>query len=334
MTPYPIYHNVGNGNFANRDCNSCHHRDSILHSPFEVSSYLPGGVVPSTRGYENVEVVGDLVIGDDGSISGVPELSRSDYYILGLNDVWWVDLFGLLIFGGVLLGVSGHAVLRIIASRHRSHEEPELKRVYMYDVYERLWHWVQAFMILYLIFSGLLIHKPHLFGGFGYPFLVNTHNLFGFILLINAFLALFYNLASGRFKQYLPEPKDFFARSIMQVAYYTRGIFKGEHHPFEKTKHKRLNPLQEVTYFAILNVLLPAQVITGIMIYWGQQNWPIFFTALGGLPVLSPVHTGVAWLFASFVVMHVYLTTASGHTPLAAIKSMIVGWEDVEKRKS
>ena len=32
---------------------------------------------------------------------------------------------------------------------------------------------------------------------------------------------------------------------------------RGEPHPFEKQPGKRLNPLQQVTYLAILNVLLP-----------------------------------------------------------------------------
>lgn len=331
ITPYPVFHNVGADNFANRECSFCHYRDSTLHSPFELSDYLPGGVMPTTRGYENVELVGSLVKNDDGSLSGVPDLRQSGYYILGLHNVPLVDELGLLILIGVILGVTIHAILRYLLGRKRPKPVQQLERVYMYDVYERFWHWVQAFMILYLIFSGLLIHKPHLFGAFSYPFLVQTHNMFGLILLVNAALALFYNLASGQLKKYLPEPKDFFARSIMQALYYTRGIFKGERHPFEKTRSKRLNPLQEITYFAILNVLLPAQVITGIMIYWGQRNWPILFSDLGGLPVLAPVHTAIAWLFASFVVMHVYLVTASGISPLAAIKSMAVGWEMMER---
>jgi len=38
----------------------------------------------------------------------------------------------------------------------------------------------------------------------------------------------------------------------------------------------------------------------------------------------------VAWAFATFIVMHVYLTT-TGHTPTAGIKSMIGGFDDVEK---
>jgi hypothetical protein len=37
----------------------------------------------------------------------------------------------------------------------------------------------------------------------------------------------------------------------------------------------------------------------------------------------------VAWAFAAFIVMHIYLTT-TGETPLSGIKSMVTGWEDVE----
>jgi thiosulfate reductase cytochrome b subunit len=110
--------------------------------------------------------------------------------------------------------------------------------------------------------------------------------------------------------------------------FYLRGIFKGEEHPFEKTSSKKMNPLQQVTYLAILNVLLPLQGITGILM-WGVQRWPEFANALGGLPFLAPFHTLVAWTFAAFIVMHVYLTT-TGHTPLAGIQAMMMGWENLE----
>ena len=60
-----------------------------------------------------------------------------------------------------------------------------------------------------------------------------------------------------------------------------------------------------------------------------MQYWPALGEALGGLPVLAPIHTFVAWAFAAFIVMHIYLTT-TGETPLSGIKSMITGWEDVE----
>ena len=36
--------------------------------------------------------------------------------------------------------------------------------------------------------------------------------------------------------------------------------------------------------------------------------------------------------FAAFVIMHVYLTT-TGHTPMASIRAMITGWDEVEKHQ-
>jgi thiosulfate reductase cytochrome b subunit len=157
---------------------------------------------------------------------------------------------------------------------------------------------------------------------------VLVHNVMAAILVVNAALAAFYHLASGEIKQFLPRPRGFFNQAIEQALFYARGIFKDEHHPFEKTPQRKLNPLQQVTYLVILNVLLPAQVITGAMM-WGVQRWPDVAATLGGLPLLAPLHTLVAWLFASFIVMHVYLTT-TGHKPMAAIRGMMMGWDQVE----
>ena len=203
----------------------------------------------------------------------------------------------------------------------------------MYDSYERLWHWLQASAILLLLATGLIIHKPHIFGMFSFAYIVQVHNVIGFILLINAALALFYTLTTGEIRQFFPEPKGFVGRSLAQAAYYSRGIFAGQSHPLEKTRENKLNPLQQVTYLAILNILLPAQVITGVLI-WGLQKWPQLAASLGGLPILAPVHTLVAWAFSAFIVMHVYLTTAAGETLGAGIKSMVSGWEDVEEHQS
>jgi thiosulfate reductase cytochrome b subunit len=114
----------------------------------------------------------------------------------------------------------------------------------------------------------------------------------------------------------------------LQAKFYLSGIFKGEAHPFEKTQKKRLNVLQKITYMGILNVLLPLQIITGALM-WGVSRWPQAADALGGLPFLAPFHTLIAWSFVAFIIAHVYLTT-TGHTPMAGIKSMIVGWDEVE----
>jgi thiosulfate reductase cytochrome b subunit len=143
---------------------------------------------------------------------------------------------------------------------------------------------------------------------------------------------LFYHLASGEIRQFIPRPYGFFDDAIVQSKYYLRGIFKGEEHPFEKVPQKKLNPLQQVTYFGILNVLLPLQIITGILM-WGVQQWPQVSGWFGGLPYLAPFHSLVAWTFAAFIVGHVYLTT-TGPEPLTSIKAMMIGWDEVEAHEA
>ena len=329
VTAFPISHNVVNGQWATRDCRHCHGSDSVLAAAVPLADYLPGGVPPALAASPNPGPIGTVETPAGGGASLRADPGREGFYVLGLNSVPWVDVAGLVMFFGILGGVSVHAAGRYFARRGRPAVRHPKRRVYMYDAYDRLWHWLQAAAILLLIFTGLVIHKPQLFGMFSFAYVVQVHNVLGFILLINAALALFYTVASGTIRRFLPEPRDFFGRAVAQAMYYTRGIFAGEPHPLEKTRDNRLNPLQQITYLAILNVLLPAQVITGVLM-WGMQRWPQLADALGGLPVVAPIHTLLAWAFAAFIVMHVYLTTAAGETPGAGIRSMISGWEDVE----
>jgi thiosulfate reductase cytochrome b subunit len=339
VTPFPISHNVVGGQWATRDCRNCHGADSVLAAPFALAEYLPGGLVPemapgmalasSTRSLGDIVIAGGGALTGNAAVSFEPDTRAEGFYVIGLDGPAWVDLAGLVMFLGISLGVTVHAVGRYLARRGRPAPRHARSRVYMYDAYDRIWHWLQASVILLLIATGLIIHKPHLFGIFSFAYVVQMHNVLGFILLINAALALFYTLASGTIKRFLPDPNNFLGRALAQAAYYSKGIFAGDPHPLEKTRENRLNPLQQITYLAILNVLLPAQVVTGVLI-WGMQEWPRLATALGGLPLLAPVHTLLAWAFASFIVMHVYLTTAAGDTPGAGIRSMISGWEEVE----
>jgi len=329
VTPYSISHGVVNGQWAIRDCRNCHGADSMLGASVTLSGFLPGGTLPEMTRHAGIGAGGLISAGLDGNAWFEADPGAEGFYVIGLSGLDWVDLAGLAMFLGISLGVTGHALARYLANRRRPRKAGSSRKIHMYDAYERIWHWLQASAILLLIFTGLVIHKPHLFGMFSFEYIVQVHNVLGFILLINAALALFYTVASGTIKRFFPEKDNFFGRAFEQAMFYSKGIFAGDAHPLEKTRQNRLNPLQQITYLAILNILLPAQVITGVLI-WGMQEWPQLAAALGGLPVLAPIHTFLAWAFSAFIVMHVYLTT-TGETPLAGIKSMISGWEDMEE---
>lgn len=327
IQPYSINHNVARGEWAVRDCRVCHSDASYLAQPMKLADYVPAQVMPNFVKDANVSTEGELVV-RGGALYYQPVIARQGRYVFGHNRVAWVDWVGGLFFLGVLAGVAGHGTVRFLTAAKRARHDIPLKRVYIYAVYERFWHWLQTFTIVILLFTGLIIHRPDVFGIFSFSGVVIVHNVMAAILAINAFLSLFYHLVSGEIRQFIPRPYGFFDQAIVQARYYLQGIFKGEPHPFEKRPDRKLNPLQQATYFAILNVLLPLQGLTGILM-WGVQQWPQIAERLGGLPFLAPLHSLIAWLFGAFIVGHVYLTT-TGHEPLASIKAMMMGWEDVE----
>jgi thiosulfate reductase cytochrome b subunit len=329
VQPYSINHNVTNGEWVARDCQECHGAESRIYQPFKLAAYLPGGNLPEFLPGSNVQATGELVLDEEsGELFYLPLAEDENYYILGHDRVYWVDLIGSLVFLGVVLAISIHAGLRFYAALRTKPAQPEVKQVYMYSLYERLWHWLQTFVIMLLLITGLIIHRPDTFGFMSFRYVVLVHNILAVILVINAALSLFYHLASGEIKQYIPRPHGFFDQAFAQAIYYLKGIFLGAEHPFEKTPDKKLNPLQQITYFGILNILLPLIGITGILM-WGSEYYPELSARINGLTYLAPSHTLIAWLFASFIVAHVYLTT-TGPKPLAAINAMMVGWDEIE----
>lgn len=325
IQPYSVNHNVARGEFVTRDCQTCHSTASRISQPMVLSSYLPGDTLPEFVEDANVDAAGELYT-EGNTLYFRPAIEGM--YVFGHNRVGWVDWLGALAFVGVLAGVAAHGGMRFYSALKTPRSTPHTQKVYMYAVYERFWHWMQTFTIVLLLFTGLIIHRPEIFGLNSFPHIVLVHNILAAILVINAALSLFYHLVSGEIKQFIPHPYGFFDQAIVQAKFYLKGIFKGGVHPFEKTPQKKMNPLQQMTYLGILNVLLPLQIITGALM-WGVQKWPQVAGLLGGLPFLAPFHSLIAWLFAAFIVAHVYLTT-TGHQPLTGIKAMMIGWDEVE----
>jgi thiosulfate reductase cytochrome b subunit len=327
VQPFSINHNVTRGESAVNDCQACHTAASRLTQGMQLAGFAP--VAPTFSANNNVAGTGDLIRQGDGALFYQPVPARDALYVFGSSRVHWVDLLGALAFTGTLLGVIGHGALRYLATRKRPHGQGPTRRVQMYDAYRRFWHWLQAITIAALLSTGLIIHRPDLFAAFSFSGVVSLHNVLAAILVINAALSLFYHLATERMQEYIPRPYGFFDDAIRQAKYYVSGIFKGEPHPFEKRPDDRMNPIQKLTYFGILNVLLPLQIVTGALM-WGVQRWPEAAGLLGGLPWLAPFHSLLAWLFATFILGHVYLTT-TGATPLEAIRGMVTGYEQVEE---
>ena len=192
-----------------------------------------------------------------------------------------------------------------------------MSRVQLYGFHDRMWHWVQACVVLGLLLTGAALRYPGALPGLGFRVVLHAHLGLGVLLVINAVAGVLYFLFSGAIRHYLPQPRDYWTLAWLQVRYYVRGIFQGAEHPFHKSTRGRLNPLQQLTYLGLLNALLPLQIVTGVVLWVGA-----------GQLDLAPLHALGAWLFASFLVTHLYLTT-TGETPLANLRAMLTGFEEL-----
>jgi thiosulfate reductase cytochrome b subunit len=225
--------------------------------------------------------------------------------------------------------VAGHGLIRLLTRPRRAGRPPHPPggRAYVFGRYERLWHWTMALSAVLLIGSGLRIHAPGAGWLVDLPQAVSLHNAFAVVLMLNAFLALFYHLVTSAIRNFIPHPHGLLERVLEHMAYQSRGIFYGAPHPENAPGHK-LNPLQQLTYLALLNVLFPLQIATGLLI-WAVGHWPDVATALGGLRLVAPLHNAGSWLLLSFFVLHVYLVT-TGRTPAEHLHSMITGYQPVD----
>ncbi len=326
--PYSINHNVARGENAVNDCKACHANASRVSQPIKLTNYSPNGVLPVFDTTNNVKASGEIAKGADGSVYYNPVPANDQMYVFGSSRVDWIDWLGALLFTGSLLGVVGHGTLRYFSTRKQPKGHVRTERIYMYESYRRFWHWLQTLSIVILLFTGLIIHRPELFGAFSFRGIVTIHNVIAVVLVVNALLSLFYHITTERLREFIPHPYGFFDDAIVQAKYYISGIFRGEGHPFEKRPDSRMNPIQKATYFGILIVLLPLQMLTGVLM-WGIQKFPNVTNWFGGLPFLAPFHSLIAWTFATFIVVHVYMTT-TGTTPFEATRAMITGYEEVD----
>lgn len=194
--------------------------------------------------------------------------------------------------------------------------------IQVFRVFERIWHWSQAASIFILIFTGLVIHGTY--NLISFETAVTVHTVVALALLALWVFAFFWLFTTGQWRHYIPTTKHF----LVVARFYAFGIFKGEHHPYEKTYQRKHNPLQAITYLLVKIVIFPAIWISGIaylLISLGLGD----FLGFIGLDFIALVHTIAAFAIMVFIIAHVYLLT-TGHSFREHVKPMVTGYDEVE----
>ncbi|MDH3377243.1 MAG: cytochrome b/b6 domain-containing protein [Gammaproteobacteria bacterium] len=206
-----------------------------------------------------------------------------------------------------------------------------MTKLYIHPLQVRIWHWINAICVLALVLTGLQIRYVGLFDIMSLQLAITVHNWIGFILLGNFFIWLSFYLFSDKIKIYHPElnPKKFYRESFGQAGYYGWGIYRGAKNPHHMTPYNKFNALQKSLYQIIMLLVIPVQIITGILL-WDVERFSGIVGLLGGVRVVDTVHVLILIFFSGFLFIHVYLATL-GHTATAHIKAMFTGYEEIEE---
>jgi thiosulfate reductase cytochrome b subunit len=210
-------------------------------------------------------------------------------------------------------------------------DKPRLRKVYVHPLPVRIWHWLNAFGFITLILTGVQIRYLDIIDVVSFKTAVAVHNAVGWVLVGNFFVWLLYYLFTDKIRVYHPElsPVKHFRDTLRQAKFYGYGIFKGEPNPHHVSAYHKFNALQSMTYQVIMQLLVPLQLATGVLL-WDLHGFAGAVELFGGVRVVATVHVLLFIFFTAFIFAHPYLASL-GHTPGAHFKAMVTGYEEVEE---
>ena len=196
-----------------------------------------------------------------------------------------------------------------------------IRKVRIFNRFERFWHWTQALLIFVLLFTGFRVHGYYDLISFDKA--VYFHVVAALSLIGLWIFAIFWHLTTGTWRHYLPT-----TQGLWPVArFYAYGIFKGEDHPYRKHFWRKHNPLQAAAYLGLKLFLFPLIWFSGLAYltynYWQQG------ISHPALEWVATVHVAAAFAILAFIIIHLYLLTTGGSFA-HHVAPMITGYDDVE----
>ena len=201
-----------------------------------------------------------------------------------------------------------------------------MSRVYLHPLPLRIWHWVNALIVIFLLVTGVQFRMPGIAALWPHNPLLAWHKWAGIAMTASWIFWVLYGLAARHFARHYAFRRRDFKRMIEQAKYYLFLIFRGEKNPFHPSPDEKLNALQKLAYGTVMGIVAPLMATTGLIFASGFR--------VGGkllpfdtIKTIDALHVAGFYLFALFLVVHVYMALL-GPTPLTHLKGMIVGYEE------
>ena len=216
-----------------------------------------------------------------------------------------------------------------------------LRRVYVWELPVRFFHWLNALAILVLCITGYLIGDPpaFMYGGeasqsYWFGTVRFVHFAAAYVFMFNLAFRLYWGFVGNRYarwKNFIPTTKKFF-QEMWQVLRIDILLKK-------ETEHMAVGHNQMAGFIYFFTFLATVVVaITGLGLYAAMSDW--WFANLfawvpamaGGDFILREVHHLTMWFFILFTIVHVYLVLYHDYVEgRGEMSSMIGGWKFIEE---
>ena len=202
-----------------------------------------------------------------------------------------------------------------------------MNKIYLYPKWIRIWHGINALSIIVLIVTGISLHYTTKENSFiRFDIAVTLHNIFAKIIVFSYLYFIISNAVTKNWKAYRLEKKELLKKLVIQSKYYLTGYFKGDKKPYPISKERKFNPLQQITYFITMYVLVPLVILSGIALLFPESIVEKFTTA-SGIKLTVVFHTAIGFLISLFLVIHIYVASVGKH-PLRNYQSIINGYHE------
>jgi len=216
----------------------------------------------------------------------------------------------------------------------------EIRRVYVWEMPVRLYHWVNALCVVVLATTGYLIGSPPAIqqareASFSYWFgtVRFIHFVTAFVFFFNFLVRIYWGFVGNtwsRWQEFLPFRRQQLREAVEVLKV---DIFQAKASELHSVGH---NPIAGFTYFLTFLAFL-FQCVTGFGLYAGMSDakLPHLFAwivpLMGGDFAVRQWHHMTMWFFVIFSMIHVYLVFYHDYVEgRGVISSMAGGWKFIE----
>jgi thiosulfate reductase cytochrome b subunit len=200
-------------------------------------------------------------------------------------------------------------------------------KVFLYPIWIRIWHWLNALMFLMLIITGISLRFSSVDNAFiRFDVAVAMHNIAAIIVTFNYGVFVLGNIVTKNGRYYRHWRRNLVVNLWTQFKFYAVGIFNKEKHPFPVSEEQKFNPLQKFAYVIVMYFGMPLLIFSGLALFFPDLMGAIVFN-ISGLVFYDSLHVIVGFVLSLFLLIHIYTCTL-GDKPGTLFKSMINGYHE------